>query len=164
MMKRFTSIFLTFLLLISLFSVFGCKVYAEDEEGNEVSSEVIETEDTEGQEEAPAPTEEELPEALPEEEEALASEKAYAVLTDSGELIFFNSTETYEAGAGQTVSDVDGNEYTGEVFTGIQTSTSPFKGNTAIRSVRVANGQKVMLSTGHQYFMGCTNLVETDQC
>ena len=59
---------------------------------------------------------------------------AYAVLTDAGKLILFRSTETYTDGAGQTVTDIIGNTYTGQVYTGIETtnetddSNSPWNG------------------------------------
>ena len=54
---------------------------------------------------------------------------AYAVLTDAGELILFRSTETYTAGAGQTVRDIKGNTYTGRVYTGIETTNVSSTGN-----------------------------------
>ena len=49
---------------------------------------------------------------------------AYAVLTDAGELIFFRSNDTYSDSAGQTVTDIMGNTYTGRVYTGIETTDS----------------------------------------
>ena len=51
---------------------------------------------------------------------------AYAVLTDNsngqeaGELIFFRSENEYSDGSNQTVTDIMGNTYTGQVFTGIE--------------------------------------------
>ena len=46
---------------------------------------------------------------------------AYAVLDSEGTLTFFRSEDNYTAGADQTVTDIEGNNYTGQVYTGIET-------------------------------------------
>lgn len=45
---------------------------------------------------------------------------AYAVLDSEGTLTFFRSENKYTAGEGQTVEDIEGNIYTGQVYTGIE--------------------------------------------
>ena len=89
---------------------------------------------------------------------------AYAVLTDARELILFRSTETYTAGAGQTVTDINGDSYTGQVYTGIETrnidgstSNSPWYGQKAsIKSVREANGQTIKPVNCCYWFYYCS--------
>ncbi len=148
----------------------------EDEELPEVPEElsdedVLPGEEVSDQEEDPdEPTEEEtLPEESDEEEvlpeagdETRATGTAYAVLTEEGELIFFRSEETYEAGPDQTVKDINGTEYAGEVFVNVENYDKPFMGKASIRKVRVANGQSVTVGTGHYYFQGCTGLTEAN--
>jgi hypothetical protein len=46
---------------------------------------------------------------------------AYAILDSEGTLTFFRSENEYAAGTDQTVTDVAGNSYTGQVYTGIET-------------------------------------------
>lgn len=82
---------------------------------------------------------------------------AYAVLTGSGELIFFRSLGSYANGTIQVVTDIDGNTYAGRVFTGFETSTStPSWDNyrTNINSVRVAAGQTISPVSTHSWFDG----------
>ena len=54
---------------------------------------------------------------------------AYAVLTDAGELILFRSNEIYTDGTGKTVKDIQGNEYTGQVYTAIETTNETDESN-----------------------------------
>lgn len=45
---------------------------------------------------------------------------AYAVLDSEGMLTFFRSESRYTAGENQTVTDIMGNTYIGEVFVGVE--------------------------------------------
>ena len=91
---------------------------------------------------------------------------AYAVLDSNGLLTFFRSTNTYIAGAGQTVTDIAGNSYTGEVYTGFETanpyswySSVPWSDQcSSIQSVAIANGQVIKPNGTAYWFYGCSNL------
>ena len=89
---------------------------------------------------------------------------AYAVLTSSGELIFFRSNNTYTAGTGKTVTDIKGNTYTGRVYTGIETTNTASTSNskwysqrTSIKSVRIADGQAIKPVNTAYWFYNCNN-------
>ena len=93
---------------------------------------------------------------------------AYAVLTDSGELVFFRSNNAYSEGTNQTVVDINDNTYTGQVYTGIETvntssaSTVPwYDQRTSIKKVYVAEGQEIKPRSTAYWF--CANsLTELD--
>ena len=89
---------------------------------------------------------------------------AYAVLTNSRELILFRSNDTYTEGAGQTVTDIKGNTYTGQVYTGIETTNTASTSNskwysqrTSIKSVRIADGQVIKPINTSYWFYRCNN-------
>ena len=89
---------------------------------------------------------------------------AYAVLTDSGELILFRSNDTYTDGAGQTVTDIKGNTYTGRIYTGIETTNTTTVANSkwnsqcsSIKSVRIAEGQAIKPINTRYWFSNCSN-------
>ena len=92
---------------------------------------------------------------------------AYAVLDANGLLTFFRSTNTYSAGANQTVTDIAGNSYTGRVYTGFETSnpyTSAsgvpwYSQRSSIQGVTIANGQVIKPKGIAYWFYGCSNLV-----
>ena len=195
MMKRFLTIFLSFLLLFTTVFIVNNSIYAEEEE-TETVSEVTEKEESDEElpvqeireetsqdeedppaetelptqeEESAQETEEELPEALPEadeiESDRVTTGTAYAVLDSEGNLIFFRSTETYTAGSGQTVSDIKGNEYTGEVFTSFEKRNdyvTLFKGDNRIKTIRVADGQLIKPYHTIAWFEDCDELVNAD--
>ncbi len=143
----------------------------EEPETAEISEEIQPAEETET---AEVPEEDGSEEELPAEEgEEPAVEQAmpintgnaYGVLSAEGDLILFRSTEAYEAGTGKTVS-IDGTEYTGTVFTNIEAlytaGTSPFAGNTDIRTVSIAAGHEIQPKVYSGYFRNCTELVSVD--
>ena len=81
-------------------------------------------------------------------DERIREGEAYAVLTDGGELVFFRSEETYEDGEVARARDVLGNEYEGEVYSGIETKqwsldVRPGWHGKHIKSVRIAEGQAI---------------------
>ena len=91
---------------------------------------------------------------------------AYAVLDANGTLTLFRSTNTYSAGANQTVTDVNGRSYTGQVYTNIenQTGTSaPWSSQrTSIKSVTIPSGQVIQPKNCAGWFTNCTNLTSTN--
>lgn len=94
---------------------------------------------------------------------------AYAVLDGLGVLTFFRSTNTYNAGAGQTVVDMDGNTYTGEVFTGIETlvATSDsqipwYSKRASITQVKCVSGQTIKPINLDYWFYYCQNATSID--
>lgn len=94
---------------------------------------------------------------------------AYAVLDANGVLTFFRSENEYSAGTGQTVTDVDGNTYTGEVFTGIETETGTTAASvpwdarrSAITKVVSMPSQPIVPLTLEYWFYNCANATEID--
>ena len=86
---------------------------------------------------------------------------AYAVLTDDGELILFRSNNSYSDGTGQTVTDLNGDSYTGQVYTGIETTNTNDTNNskwynerTSVLSVRVAANQTIQpVGIWHRHYI-----------
>jgi hypothetical protein len=75
---------------------------------------------------------------------------AYAVLDSAGTLTLFRSMDTYSAGTGQTVTDIVGQEYTGQVYTGIETNTGTsynsapwYNQRTSIKLAKIADNQAI---------------------
>lgn len=74
---------------------------------------------------------------------------AYAVLDSEGTLTFFRSTNNYIAGTNQTVTDIKGNSYIGQVYTGIEntgatyTSAPWYNQRTSVKLARIADGQVI---------------------
>ena len=103
-------------------------------------------------------------------EERSSEGTAYAVLTDDGELILFRSNVTYSAGPGKTVTDILGNSYTGRVYTGIETTSKNnntanclwYNERSSIKSVRIADGQKILPKNCCNWFYTHTNLITCD--
>lgn len=92
---------------------------------------------------------------------------AYAVLTDSGEFIFFRSTNGYTNNTTGTFTDLNGNRYTGRVFAGfenVNNNNAPYweSYKTQITSVRVAPGQAIKPKRPYGWFYNCNNLVRAD--
>ena len=88
--------------------------------------------------------------------------KAYAVLTDEGELILFRSETEYSDGVGQTVTDIMGNTYTGQIWGSIETTNETDSSNSkwsgqkgSVESVRVASGQTIKPVNCCYWFSGC---------
>ena len=94
---------------------------------------------------------------------------AYAVLTDDGELILFRSNNSYSDGTGQTVTDLNGDSYTGQVYTGIETTNTNDTNNskwynerTSVLSVRVAANQTIQPVNCCNWFNECSNCTSID--
>ena len=92
---------------------------------------------------------------------------AYAVLTDAGELIFFRSNDRYSAGAGQTVTDINGRCYAGRIYTDFERTriynlfgVKWYKESDLIISVRVADGQLIKPYDMSRWFQNFNNLLE----
>ena len=98
-----------------------------------------------------------------------AATTAYAILDANGILTFFRSPNAYQAGAGQTVVDIDGNSYTGEVFTGIETldaasdSAIPwYSKRNSITQVKCVEGQTIKPISLAYWFYYCQNATSID--
>ena len=94
---------------------------------------------------------------------------AYAVLTDDGELIFFRSDNTYNDTVYTDIEDVDGNTYSGRVFTGVEIGYVGGYGpggwnNDEFRSLikTVSMAQAVKPNDIRYWFGNCNNLAEVD--
>lgn len=90
---------------------------------------------------------------------------AYAVLDSAGTLTLFRSASTYTAGTGQTVTDVMGNTYTGQVFTGIETNTGTssssarwYSKRTSVKLARIADDQVIAPKSCAGWFYYCSNM------
>ena len=90
---------------------------------------------------------------------------AFAVLTEEGDLIFFRSFEDYENGSNKTVKDIYGNQYTGVVYSGIETSIFYFETDVPWYSKRedikksyVASNQTIQPKATNNLFSGCSNM------
>ena len=95
--------------------------------------------------------------------------EAYAILQDNGELVLFRADAGLTAGAGKTVTDVSGNTYTGQLYTGIETtnfnnsSNCPwYKQRISVKSVRVADGQVIKPINCLDWFYSCSNMTSCD--
>ena len=94
---------------------------------------------------------------------------AYAILQDNGELVLFRADAGLTAGTGKTVTDVSGNTYTGQLYTGIETTNFNNSSNckwidqrSSIKSVRVAEGQVIKPISCLDWFYGCSNMTSCD--
>ena len=90
---------------------------------------------------------------------------AYAVLTNSGELIFFRSNDVYSEGAGQTAYDINGTRYYGRIYTEIETLNEELSRNVkwygnrkSIKEVSVADGQLIRPVNCRYWFHECSNM------
>lgn len=88
---------------------------------------------------------------------------AYAILTASGDLVFFRSEEDLTDGAYLTVT-IGGTSYTGTIFVGFETVTtySGFIGNTNIRNIFVAEDYVIRPKSLTSWFSGCSELLTAD--
>ncbi|MDO4869693.1 MAG: FctA domain-containing protein [Bacillota bacterium] len=92
--------------------------------------------------------------------------RAYAVITDAGEMIFFRSFSSYLNGVYYpTLTDIKGNTYSGRVFSDFENldtgsaSQIPWTSyRSSVRSVRVAADQAIRPATLTAYFMNMYNL------
>ena len=95
---------------------------------------------------------------------------AYAVLTDEGDLIFFRSNESYQNKVRYDATDVTGNQYSGIVYTGIETLNlgmykyAPWYSqfNSGIVRVRCADGQMIRPVSTARWFYECNQMVSAD--
>ena len=98
-------------------------------------------------------------------EKELPSE-AYAVLTDNGELVFIRSHNTYENNAKTTAEDINGNTYTGIVYSGIENTAGmelPWNNDLKqIKEVISFEDQMIYPDTLQGWFYDCSNLIRTD--
>ena len=100
---------------------------------------------------------------------AVKVEGAYAVLTESHELVFFRSDETYSSGSNGIFTDISGTQYTGKVFAGVETLNAVrntdipwYSDRLDIRSVKTADGQIIKPVSTAFWFYGCENLAVID--
>ena len=87
--------------------------------------------------------------------------KAYAVLTDDGDLIFFRSSNTY-TGTDTTVTDIYGKQFSGKVFTGVENGVRGWCTNDNIAKVKkvyVAENTTITPISMDSWFYDCSNLV-----
>ena len=97
---------------------------------------------------------------------------AYAVLNGEGELIFFRSEQTYTDKSTGNFNDIYGNEYSGIIYSGIESfgqdgtpvyENIPWHDNAgSVKSVRVADGQSIQPTSMAFWFYSCSNLVNID--
>ena len=89
---------------------------------------------------------------------------AYSVLDSAGTLTFFRSMNTYTAGTGQTVTDIMGNMYTGEVFTGVENTGTSYSSvpwyskRTSVKLAKIADGQVIAPVSCADWFYYCSNM------
>ena len=107
--------------------------------------------------------------AEPQDEVRSSEGKAYAVLTDGDDLIFFRSNDTYENESTGTFTDINGNEYTGTVYSGIETLNASYdtdipwySNRVSIKSSIVADGQKIAPVSTAYWFCLCIRLTSLD--
>lgn len=88
------------------------------------------------------------------------SGSAYAVLTDNGDLVFARSTDTYTNGNTGTLTDVNGNTYTGIIYSNVEnTETIPWaRKRNSIRKVYVAPNTRIAPQTLSWWFGECVNM------
>ena len=178
-MKRLFNIFLCIMLLFTSVLVTNISVYADDgdteavtETGEEeillkededpaeiVIEEDPETKETEETEKITAEPVEALPPVY--NTDSVTSGSAYAILQNNGNLLFFRSSETYEAGNDKTVT-INGETYTGTLFTNVEVSTANdmFAYNPSITSISVAADHQITPKNTWHYFW---HLSESDR-
>ena len=90
---------------------------------------------------------------------------AYAVLDNSGNMIFFRSNDTYANDTTGTFTDILGNTYIGKIFADIETTDEVGPSSckwdnyrTNIKIVKVADGQTIQPISCDCWFYGCTNM------
>ena len=90
---------------------------------------------------------------------------AYAILDSNGILTFFRSENTYSTGADQTVTDIEGNEYTGTLYANIENLEASSSSNIPWYSVRsnittvtFAEDQIIQPISTAYWFNSCKNL------
>ena len=79
---------------------------------------------------------------------------AYAVLTDDGVLIFFESPESYEDEYHGIVQDKMGNEFHGTVYTNVTDK----QWDLDFEEVRVAEGSRIKMNSMYRMFANCESL------
>lgn len=93
---------------------------------------------------------------------------AYAVLDNDGNLTFVRSKLYYDAGNDKSVIDINGDIYTGTVFTSIENtgnnySAAPwYNSRDLIKSVCVAANTSVFPISMRYWFVNCSNLISFD--
>ena len=85
---------------------------------------------------------------------------AYAVLDNSGNLTFFRSSNEYTNENTGTFQDIDGNSYTGRVFSGFADSSSVPWENYKSDIITASAAQEIEPNSMDQWFYGCDNLEE----
>ncbi|MBR6958678.1 MAG: BspA family leucine-rich repeat surface protein, partial [Erysipelotrichaceae bacterium] len=87
---------------------------------------------------------------------------AYAILQANGELVFFRSENTYSNGVDYTVTDINGNNYTGTVYAGVEDAVMdvpPWSSNAdSITRVLVAEGTIIKPKSMAEWFAEAMNL------
>jgi len=96
--------------------------------------------------------------------------EAYAVLTDDGDLIFFRSNESYTNNTIIRPKDINGQEYYGTVYSGIESlkvdrrqDTPWYSNRESIKRIYVAKNQTIQPIDLRRWFVNCTNLVSFNQ-
>ena len=99
-----------------------------------------------------------------------SSGTAYALVTNFGEFIFFRSNYSYSSGVYTTVTDINGREYTGTVFTNVENGNGewinnknsdrvPWDNYWSIRKVYVADNTIIHPVSMDCWFAGCNDLI-----
>ena len=96
---------------------------------------------------------------------------AYAVLTSEGDLIFFRSFEEYENGKEYTVKDIKNEQFTGKVYTGIETVEYNYfdsvnvpwsEDASKIKHAYVSEGQTIKPLSLNGWFMLTKSLIDVN--
>ncbi len=93
---------------------------------------------------------------------------AYAVLDADGKLTFFRSQEMYDNDTEQVVRDIRGNEYSGLVFSNVESTppgynVAPWRAQgPQVVSVTIADGQEIAPAHTAGWFQGCTDMQSCD--
>ena len=87
---------------------------------------------------------------------------AYAVLTDSGDLIFFRSVDRYSNESSTTATDINGNQYNGTVFNGIESGSNGWTADdygTKVKRAYVAENTTIAPISMNYWFSNCSSLI-----
>ena len=94
---------------------------------------------------------------------------AYAVFTDTNELVFFRSTADYENNSSGTFKDINGTSYKGTVYSSIETLNAasetevPWCSNRlSIKTVKAADGQIIRPASMSYWFFECSYIENFD--
>lgn len=88
----------------------------------------------------------------------------YAVFVSEGNLVFFRSKETYSDKSEGTFKDINGNTFSGTIYSGVEyTETIPWaEKRNSIKKVYVASGNEIRPQTTMWWFGNCVSLTSFD--